>query len=145
MNFVDVELEREADGSGRLVGDDFNYEVSSRLLQPLDPSTSELEFGIRPENVRVDPEVPPKKRIETTVDVVEVVGSDNFIYLDLAGKEFRVRTPTEVEPAEGETVALTFDEDDIHLFDSQTGEALVHGYPDTDVSTTVEQSDTTAD
>jgi multiple sugar transport system ATP-binding protein len=145
MNFVDVELERNADGSGTLVGEDFSYEASSRLLQPLDPSMSELELGIRPENVRIDPEAPSEKSIQTTVDVVEVVGSDNFIYLDLAGKEFRVRTPTEVEPAEDETVTLTFDEDDIHLFDRQSGEALVHGYPDADVSATVEQSDTTAD
>ncbi|GAB3319870.1 sn-glycerol-3-phosphate ABC transporter ATP-binding protein UgpC [Haloplanus rallus] len=145
MNFVDVDLELESDGSGRLVGDDFDYEVSSRLLQPLDSSTTEVEFGIRPENVRIDPDAPTAKSIETTVDVVEVVGSDNFIYLDLAGEEFRVRTPSEVEPTEGETVRLTFDEDDIHLFDSASGEALVHGFPDTDVSATAEQSDTTAD
>jgi len=145
MNFVDVELEHNADGSGTLVGEDFSYEVSSQLLQPLDPSTSELEFGIRPENVRIDPEAPPEKSIQATVDVVEVVGSDNFIYLNLAGKEFRVRAPTEVEPAEGEAATLTFDEDDIHLFDSQSGEALVHGYPDADIAATAEQSDTTAD
>ena len=145
MNFVDVDLELESDGSGRLVGDDFDYEVSSRLLQPLDSDTTEVEFGIRPENVRIDPDAPAAKSIETTVDVVEVVGSDNFIYLDLAGEEFRVRTPSEIEPAEGETVRLTFDEDDIHLFDSASGEALVHGFPDADVSATAEQSDTTAD
>jgi multiple sugar transport system ATP-binding protein len=145
MNFVDVELEREADGSGRLVGDDFDYEVSSRLLRSLDANTTDVEFGIRPENVRIDPDAPTEKSIETTVDVVEIVGSDNFIYLDLAGEEFRVRAPSEVEPAEGETVRLTFDEDDIHLFDSASGEALVHGLPDTDITATAGQSDTTAD
>jgi multiple sugar transport system ATP-binding protein len=145
MNFVDVELERETDGSGRLVGDDFDYEVSSRLLRSLDANTTDVEFGIRPENVRIDPDAPTEKSIETTVDVVEIVGSDNFIYLDLAGEEFRVRAPSEVEPAEGETVRLTFDEDDIHLFDSASGEALVHGLPDTDITATAGQSDTTAD
>jgi len=145
MNFVDVELERNSDGSGTLVGEDFSYEVSSRLLQPLDPGTTEVEFGIRPENVTIDPDAPTEKSIETTVDVVEIVGSDNFIYLDLAGEEFRVRTPSEIEPSEGETVRLTFDEDDVHLFDSVSGEALVHGLPGADVSATAEQSDTTAD
>jgi len=145
MNFVDVELVRNADGSGRLVGDDFDYEVSSRLLQPLDETVSDVEFGIRPENVRIDPDAPTEKSLETTVDVVEIVGSDNFIYLELAGKEFRVRAPSEVEPAEGEPVRITFDEDDIHLFDSASGEALVHGYPSTSVTTTAERSDTTAD
>ena len=145
MNFVDVELERNADGSGRLVGQEFDYSVSNRLLQQIDPSVSDVVFGIRPENARIDPDAPVDGSVETTVDVVEVVGSDNFIYLDLAGKEFRVRTPSEVEPAEGETVRITFDEDDIHLFDSASGEALAHGYPDADVTATVERSDTTAD
>ena len=145
MNFVDVDLVRDPDGSGQLVGDDFDYEVSSRLLQPLDESVSEAEFGIRPENVRIDPDAPEEKSLETTVDVVEIVGSDNFIYLELAGKEFRVRAPSEVEPSEGEPVRITFDEDDIHLFDSASGEALVHGYPSTSVTTSVGRSDTTAD
>jgi multiple sugar transport system ATP-binding protein len=145
MNFVDVELVRNADGSGRLVGDDFDYEVSSRLLQSVDDSVSDVEFGIRPENVRIDPDAPTEKSLETTVDVVEIVGSDNFIYLELAGKEFRVRAPSEIEPAEGEPVRITFDEDDIHLFDSASGEALIHGYPSTSVTTTAERSDTTAD
>jgi len=145
MNFVDVELERNSDGSGTLIGEDFSYDVSSRLLQPLDSGTTEVEFGIRPENVTIDPDAPTEKSIETTVDVVEIVGSDNFIYLDLAGEEFRVRTPSEIEPSEGETVRLTFDEDDVHLFDSVSGESLVHGLPGADVSATAEQSDTTAD
>ncbi|WP_225333546.1 ABC transporter ATP-binding protein [Halomicrobium urmianum] len=145
MNFRDVELERDTDGAGTLVGDGFSYAVSSRFLEQLDPSKTDMVLGVRPEDVRIDAEAPPGKRIEATVDVVEVVGSDNFIYLDVAGREFRARAPTEVEPTEDETVALTFDEDDVHLFDARTDEALAHGYPDVDVTTAVEQSDTTAD
>ncbi|WP_226012215.1 ABC transporter ATP-binding protein [Halomicrobium salinisoli] len=145
MNFRDVELERDADGAGTLVGDGFSYAVSSRFLDQLDPSTTDMVLGVRPEDIRIDAEAPPGKRIEATVDVVEIVGSDNFIYLDVAGREFRARAPTEVEPAEDESVALTFDEDDLHLFDARTDEALAHGYPDVDVTTAVEQSDTTAD
>jgi multiple sugar transport system ATP-binding protein len=145
MNFLDVELERAPDGSGTITSEEFSYDVSSRLLEPIDASTSDLIFGIRPEDVRIDPEAPPEKTIQLTVDVVEIVGSDNFIYLDLAGKEFRVRTESEVEPAEGDVVNVTFDEDDIHLFDTSTEEALVHGYSDTSVTPRVEQSDSTAD
>ena len=145
MNFRDVELERNADGSGTLVGEGFSYEVSSRFLEQIDDSTSELVFGIRPEAVDIDPDAPQGKRIEATVDVVEIVGSDNFIYLTLGGEEFRVRVPSRIEPEEGETVTLTFDEDDIHLFDARTNEALAHGYPDGDVTAAVERSDTAAD
>ena len=143
MNFVNVRLDGE-DGDWRLSQEAFDYAVSDRFVEALDPTTP-LEMGIRPENVRIDGEAPPDRRITATVDVVEVVGSDNFVYLDLAGKEFRVRTESQVEPEEGETVAVTFDETDVHLFDRDTGEALTHGYQDTEVASTVEQSDATAD
>ena len=143
MNFVNVRLDGE-DGDWRLTEEAFDYAVSDRFVEALDPMTP-LEMGIRPENVRIDGEAPPDRRITATVDVVEVVGSDNFVYLDLAGKEFRVRTESQVEPEEGETVAVTFDETDVHLFDRDTGEALTHGYQDTEVASTVEQSDATAD
>jgi len=86
MNFLDVELERHPDGSGTITSEDFSYDVSSRLLEPIDSSTSDLIFGIRPEDVRIEPQAPPEKTVELTVDVVEIVGSDNFVYLDLAGK-----------------------------------------------------------
>ena len=144
MNFIDVELTTDPDGSGIITGEDFSYELSERLVKPIG-SDGRYEFGIRPENVRIDPSAPPEKSIEATVDVVEIVGSDNFIYLTLAGKEFRVRTPSEIEPIEGETVRCTFDEDDIHLFDTKTGDAVVHGYHDTSVMARASQSDTTAD
>jgi multiple sugar transport system ATP-binding protein len=143
MNFVNVRLDGE-DGDWRLSQEAFDYAVSDRFVEALDPTTP-LEMGIRPENVRIDGEAPPDRRITATVDVVEVVGSDNFVYLDLAGKEFRVRTESQVEPEEDETVAVTFDETDVHLFDRDTGEALTHGYQDTEVASTVEQSDATAD
>jgi multiple sugar transport system ATP-binding protein len=143
MNFVNVRLDGE-DGDWRLTEEAFDYAVSDRFVEALDPTTP-LEMGIRPENVRIDGEAPPDRRITATVDVVEVVGSDNFVYLDLAGKEFRVRTESQVEPEEDETVAVTFDETDVHLFDRDTGEALTHGYQDTEVASTVEQSDATAD
>ena len=145
MNFLDVELQRDGDGSGVLVGDDFSYEVSDGLVRHLDDSQSDLVLGIRPENVRIEASAPPSKSFEATVDVVEVIGSDNFIYLDLEGREFRIRTPSEIEPEEGETVTLTFDEDNIHLFDRRTGEALVHGHSPAEVPPAPGQSDTAAD
>ncbi len=142
MNFREVTVERDG-GAGRLVGDAFAYEVDGRILDGI--PTDELELGVRPENVDIDPSAPPERSFEATVDVVEVVGSDNFVYLDLGGEEFRVRTPTGVEPAEGETVRVTFDVDDLHLFDARTGEAHAHGRPEADTVRTVEGSDTTAD
>ncbi|MFC4360368.1 ABC transporter ATP-binding protein [Halobium salinum] len=145
MNFLDVKLDRDGTGSGTLVGDEVSYKVSDGMVGNLDDASSDLVLGVRPENIRIEAGAPPEKSIEATVDVVEVIGSDNFIYLDLAGQEFRVRTPSEIEPEEDETVTLTFDEENVHLFDARTGDALVHGRSQASVSAPPEQSDTAAD
>jgi multiple sugar transport system ATP-binding protein len=145
MNTFPVELQTRADGSGLLVGESFTYAVSEAVVGSLDESRPDLVLGVRPENVRISDDPGPDKSIEATVDVVEVIGSDNFIYLDLGGSEFRMRAPPDVEPEEGETVHVTFDEEDVHLFDRHTEEALVHGRSRAQVAPPSEQSDTAAD
>ncbi|RDI70123.1 ABC transporter ATP-binding protein [Halopelagius longus] len=126
MNFFDVDLRVESDGTGTLVGEGISYGVSEEIVDAVG-GEGEYTLSIRPENLRVDPTAPPAKTFEATVDVVEIVGSDNFLYLRVGGKECRLRAPVEVEPAEGEVVDVTFDESDLHLFDRNTEEALVHG------------------
>jgi multiple sugar transport system ATP-binding protein len=131
MNFFDVELEATESG-GRLVGTGVDCEVSNRIVEQASPG--EYILSLRPENLVVDNEAPASESFEATVDVVEVIGSDNFLYLDVAGQECRVRAPVEVEPSEGETVRLTFEESDIHLFDRDTEDAVLHGYTRADSS-----------
>ncbi|WP_148416621.1 ABC transporter ATP-binding protein [Haloferax sp. KTX1] len=126
MNFFDVDLEVASDGTGTLVGNGFRYSVSDSLVD-LVGGEGEYVLSIRPENLNVDPSAPGEKSFEATVDVVEVIGSDNFIYLDVAGKECRLRAPSETEPEEGDVITVTFEEDDLHLFDRNTEEALIHG------------------
>jgi multiple sugar transport system ATP-binding protein len=118
MNLLDVHRD------GRmLVGDGFEYELSEELAAQVEEqsTTDDLMLGIRPEDVRVS-ETSGPNTIETTVDVVEPVGSDNYIYVELAGQECTVRTGANVRPDHGEKISLTFDEEDIHLFDAETEE-----------------------
>ncbi|EMA06477.1 MULTISPECIES: ABC transporter ATP-binding protein [Haloferax] len=127
MNFFDVDLEVASDGTGTLVGNGFTYSVSDSLVD-LVGGEGEYILSVRPENLNVDPSAPDERSFEATVDVVEVIGSDNFIYLDVAGKECRLRAPSEVEPEEGDVITVSFDEADLHLFDRNTEEALIHGH-----------------
>ncbi|WP_458186994.1 ABC transporter ATP-binding protein [Haladaptatus sp. NG-WS-4] len=125
MNFIDVELE----GNRLTNGENFDFEVSDEFVDTLRSvsDASEFTFGVRPENVRVAENVNDARGISVTVDVVEVIGSDNFLYLDLDGREFRVRSPSYIEPEQGDEITITFDDEAIHLFDAKTNEALVHG------------------
>ncbi|WP_435180952.1 ABC transporter ATP-binding protein [Halorussus sp. AFM4] len=134
MNFFDVELRENDDGSGEFVCEGhFSYGISESLCENIAQNTDDDEFqiGIRPENVRVDTNASDRKTIEAPVDVVEVVGSNNFIYLDLADRETCVSTSPEIEPDEGELIDLTFDESDLHVFEKDNGAAIVHGHDET--------------
>ena len=130
MNFFDVTLEDEGE-AGRLVHEKggFTYEVSPGFMEELRAGSDATEFvlGIRPEDLRFAAGVEEGKTISGTVEVVEVVGSDNFIYLDVGDEELRLRTTSEREPEIGSSVDVTFDETGIHLFDRQTDEAGSHG------------------
>jgi len=127
MNFFDVTVEPAGDRA-KLVHDAFEYELSTEVTDALERAggSEDLTLGIRPEDARVDDRQAEGKTIEGTVEVVEVVGSDNFIYLDIGGEELRLRTGSEHEPAIGSTIEITFDEGALHLFDGNTEEALVH-------------------
>jgi len=118
MNFVDVEVET-AGGDTALVGDGFRYPVSPAFADAM-PDGGRFVLGIRPENVSLADD-PTGGSVEATVEVVEPVGSDNYLTLDIGGG-FTARVAADVEPAPGDVVHVTFDEDAVHLFDPDTGE-----------------------
>jgi len=116
MNFFDVRL----DGNS-LVGEGFEYQLSNATADTVRESTTtaELTLGIRPEDLDIV-ESSGSQTIQATVDVVEPVGSDNYIYAEVADQELTIRVPADVKPEVGDTVSVQFDEDDIHLFDTET-------------------------
>ncbi|MFC5367136.1 ABC transporter ATP-binding protein [Salinirubrum litoreum] len=116
MNQFDVRL----DGT-TLVGDGFEYDLSDRLAERARSNLTgdRLVLGIRPEDIRLAEES-GGNTIETRVDVVEPVGSDNYLYVTLAGQECTVRADADVRPSTGDSALVTFDESDVHLFDAET-------------------------
>jgi multiple sugar transport system ATP-binding protein len=116
MNFFDVTL----DGS-TLESTGFTYALSkARADEVRDSTTStQLVLGIRPEDIDLA-DAPGEHTIEAAVDVVEPVGSDNYIYATVEGEEVTVRAPASTKPNVGDTVYLTFEETDMHLFDADT-------------------------
>ena len=121
MNFFDVSVE-----DGALVGADFSYPISAEFASAIEEqSTGPLVMGIRPENVHIT-DSDDDAGIQTTVDVVEPIGSDNYLYVRIGEAECTVRTPANVRPEEGETVGVRFDEDSIHLLDKQSEQNIFY-------------------
>ena len=117
MNLFHVTLE----GSS-LTGDGFEYAISKTLGDEIRESTtsSDLVLGVRPEDIDVA-DTQSEDSIEAQIDVVEPIGSDNYIYATVQGQEVTVRVPANVKPSVGETIYITFDESNMHLFDADSG------------------------
>jgi len=86
-----------------------------------------LTFGIRPEHLEDVTVVPPEARtgsaIEATVDVVEHLGNELLVYMTIAGKQVVARLNPRSEAHTGGHISLHVDTDNIHLFNTDTGEA----------------------
>ena len=122
MNFVDVAVDPDGDRLHLTDPDGgFEYDLSAAYVDRHedDLESSRYTLGVRPENVTVA-DGGAANAITATIDVVEPVGSDNFLHLDLSD-EFIARVDSDVRLEPGDRVTITFDESDVHLFDAKTG------------------------
>jgi multiple sugar transport system ATP-binding protein len=121
MNFISVVLE-ERDSGYELRAEDaaLSYRLEPSLVQQLDLVGGEsLTLGVRPEDVRLadDARDEDDRTQEASVNVVEPMGSDNFLYLSVGSSTWTARVDSSIEPDVGETVSYTFDPIALHLFD----------------------------
>jgi multiple sugar transport system ATP-binding protein len=140
MNFVDVVIEQTDDGM-ILAGTDneFRYNIGPDAIDNFGvlQSGGEYILGIRPEDV-FPAEPTDQNTVEALVEVVEPIGSDNYLYLDLTGEldegitrdedepDFIARVDTDFEPEIGDRIEVTFSDPDLHLFDPATGESILY-------------------
>jgi multiple sugar transport system ATP-binding protein len=85
-----------------------------------------LTFGLRPESFEDQSILPPEARgsaIDATVDVVENLGSELLVYLTSGGKTILARLSPRSEARVGSNLRLHVDNEHLHLFDTDTGEA----------------------
>ena len=133
MNFFNVKLEKDSAGK---VWASFG---SNRILLPegkvkkfVDESCigQEVIMGIRPENIH-DEEVflqnMPDDIVNVDVDVVELMGSETYLYLRTDGKEEAITA--RVDPRStarvGDKIKVGFDANRLHFFDKDTEQTLL--------------------
>ncbi|MBX0297500.1 ABC transporter ATP-binding protein [Haloarcula nitratireducens] len=110
MNFFEVTATNTADG--------VRFEsATSTFTIDINVPDGEYTLGVRPEDFVVEDE---GGYIETIVDVVEPMGSDNFLNLQTVdeSQEVVARVDSEYSPERDDRITLGFDESDIHLFDT---------------------------
>ena len=127
MNFLNVKI--GGDGTSALNGEGFQIPVPERLLSESGGQRGQdVVMGVRPEDLK-DARFPgrdelPKVRVK--VDVVENMGSENFVYFTFGGKIFTSRMdPRSNDIQPGQQIDVAVDTGHIHLFDPKTEKTMV--------------------
>ncbi|MFC4543487.1 ABC transporter ATP-binding protein [Halosolutus amylolyticus] len=123
MNFVDVTARSSGEGLVLTDGATFQYTLSPEYASGVAIEDGDsATLGIRPEDVHP---ADGGESIRTTVEVIEPIGSDNYLYLDVS-EDFIARVRADYEPSVDQSIDITFDESKLRLFDAETGESLLH-------------------
>jgi sn-glycerol 3-phosphate transport system ATP-binding protein len=81
--------------------------------------------GIRPEHLTLDGPADPEHRLEAAVELVEALGADTVVHGRLGdGATLLARLPGVAPVRGGDRLAFAVPEDQLHLFDPDTGRAL---------------------
>lgn len=84
-----------------------------------------VTFGIRPESISGRPAQASSVRIDAAVDLVEPLGATIMVYFMLAGTEFCASIEPEFAPVSSGILPLHLNLGRMHLFDGETGRALL--------------------
>lgn len=87
----------------------------------------EVVFGIRPENIHDEPmflETYANAKIHAEVEVVEMLGAEEYLYLIVGGQSVTARVDARAEIKAGANIALALDMNKCHIFDKETQQAV---------------------
>ena len=128
MNFVKCDVV-EKDGEICLVFGESTVTVSdnrAKILKENGYVGKQVMMGIRPEDL-YDKEKSLREYkdvVKATVSVYELVGSEVYLYFELAGSNMVARVNADTNAAVGKEVELYLDSDAMHLFDLETEKTI---------------------
>ena len=120
MNFFDATLAADGDN---LVVDAGAFSLVIPAFKADDyrgHAGTDVILGIRPEDIHDTNFLPQgiiPANLSTTVEVVEQMGNEVIIYMESGGKNFIARTDPRTGATVGGELGVTFNLDNIHLFD----------------------------
>ena len=116
MNLIKGTID-SADGTRMLLADGHSASVGS---SPVGWTGRRVIFGVRPENVRLDPEA----GLPCVVSLVEPTGSETHLIAHAGQTEIVAVLKERMRIHEGDTVKLSFDTAQAHFFDPESGQRL---------------------
>ena len=125
MNFVNVTVEKDGDEQVLVFGES-RISVNKPELEAY--IGKEVVMGIRPEDIHANSEtlVGAPALFNADITHMEMMGSENYLYLSAYGQKMLARIPARHEFKEDTTVTLTIDTGKIHVFDKETEQIICH-------------------
>ncbi len=128
MNFLEGRIDA-SDGAMSFVSDDggIKLDVDDTHRAALDGYAGErVAMGIRPEHLLENPAQTPVagRSLETTVEMVEPLGAETYLYLDAHGTSLVARVQADVLPEVAAPHVLNPDLAKVHYFDAASGETI---------------------
>ncbi len=128
MNFMNGTVRKK---NGRLFFDEGSFRVGilDKMAGPLASYIDrKIIFGIRPEDIYdklFAAEALPENTISVTVDVVEPMGAEIYLYLDTEKHSFIARVTSRSTPGLFEKIEVVFDMGKVHFFDKETEKIII--------------------
>lgn len=124
MNFIHGEITSD-NGKLLIKGQGFTIAPHERWTRLLE-NRSRVILGIRPENFRVHFQEPTdtSNAAQTAVEVVELLGNIKLLTMDLGGSVLKVSVEPHTNVNAGENVWLTWNEEKLCFYDSETEWAI---------------------
>ena len=102
------------------------FTIRGTLAENLDTGSA-LMVGVRPQDVHWAAEAPARCTIAATgrVDLVEPMGSETFVELDVLGSTMTARLPKIAHLGTGSSIGLRIDPADLYVFHPATGRRVL--------------------
>ena len=123
MNMLPGRIVNRADGPAVELDGAGHVAAPPRANGALEPGRA-VVLGVRPDDLIVADRPGAGLVLDGRVSVVEPLGPESLVYVDVAGRELIAKSPGRQPPAVGNPVRITAALEEIHLFDSETERAL---------------------
>ncbi len=128
MNFMDGRIIKK-DSKFYFDEGKFQVKVTDEMMPPLEGYVGKtLTFGVRSEDIYdklFATEAPPENTITASVEVIEPMGSEVYLYLTTGLNSFIARVVGHAKPIINQDMDLVFDMSKVHYFDKDTGKTII--------------------
>ncbi|WP_299890341.1 ABC transporter ATP-binding protein [uncultured Ruegeria sp.] len=124
MNFLDASVE-DRGGELFVTGAGFSISLTQKRQQNIQKADlRNVTLGIRPSDLRFNPNAPEDASLDLKVVVSEYIGAQSVLICDCAGQKIEVELKSDTPIGLGETLRFEVNADAIHLFDREREVAL---------------------